>query len=449
MHDRYVTHRQSESESESESETQVKAHLCRGVAGSLGKSRVVARRSHDLMAMQRFDRAFGALCTNVVAAAAVVALALHVAFVDTFHAARLAPVLVGLLIVHVSRFRQIRLARETVIYLVFLLYMIVQLAWTSNIALAANTLLPAFSFLLVLVLFDSLIAYHDRRAAVQGMVLGAIASAALYTALVGFPFVYPQNFSYNAIALIYLTGLFFSLLYTKYGRLFGLAYLIAGVFFLHIVATTSIKTNLGLVLGVAIASLVYFRRTIAAARRNVLAIVVLAVAFFYALGTNDALMASIDRGVDRVSLGIEILRTREDIPGYTGFDKRSNWQAIGIDGWLRSPVFGNGVESFRSENGITSHSTPIDLLHNSGLIGFALFYAMLGSLGWRLVASDGGVRQFRYIVLSFLVCFSFITLSGTMHYNVFLAAFLAVSVAVLRGRTSDTGGVIAPTEDRR
>ncbi|MBT8080442.1 MAG: hypothetical protein KJO31_17820, partial [Gammaproteobacteria bacterium] len=112
---------------------------------------------------------------------------------------------------------------------------------------------------------------------------------------------------------------------------------------------------------------------------------------------------------------------------------RSYWAKRGIEGWTASPVFGHGVESFRATHGITSHSTPIDLLYNTGVIGLFLFYGMFISIAWRILrtasADDNGLRPLLFAALS---CYAFITLSGTMIYQTFLAVFIAFGVSLLR-----------------
>ena len=96
-------------------------------------------------------------------------------------------------------------------------------------------------------------------------------------------------------------------------------------------------------------------------------------------------------------------------------------------------MFGHGAESFRAENGITSHSTPIDLLYNFGLVGLALFYAVFASLLWRLTGKvDARSQSLRALVLAGVVCQVFMSLSGTLYYQSFLALFVGTSTALLR-----------------
>ena len=310
--------------------------------------------------------------------------------------------------------------------------MLFELLWTPEIGLAVNTLVPAFSFMVTLIFFSTLTAYHNLKAVLSGTLAGIICGAIGYTLTQGFPFAIPAEFSYNAIAGMYLFGLVIAVLLSSYtgSRLVLLP--IQLIFLMLIVATTSIKTNLGILLGVVAVCIVYFRRFLGILRRNVIILAILLAILTSAIVSNDALVQRLQGGYSRVSVGLAVLQSREDRPGYGGFQYRTAWEAEGLAGWLQNPVFGFGVEAFRSEFGVTSHSTPIDLLYNSGLIGFALFYAVFVSLAlrlFRLRSADTG--SLGAVIFGTLICYSSITLSATMHYNSYLAAVLAISVQIL------------------
>ncbi len=168
-------------------------------------------------------------------------------------------------------------------------------------------------------------------------------------------------------------------------------------------------------------------------RRNLWPLILALTAGTYPLLSSGAIVARIEAGFDRLLVGISVLQAREDQAGYVGFEERQRWMQEGVQGWERNPVFGHGVEAFRANFGITSHSTPIDLLYNTGLIGFCLFYAVFLSLAWRLVvARKSPLRSLQMFVLAGIVCHVFVTLSGTVFYQGFTAAFIAVAAALLR-----------------
>ena len=366
-----------------------------------------------------------------LAAASALALSLHT-IQPSFHSAKLGLVLVATLLLHVARFARISLIREAVIYAGFIGYMLVQLLWTTDRELALNTLVPAASFAIIIILFSSLAAYHDLKAVLAGVVCGFIAGAGLYTRTSGFPFRYPAEFSYNAIAMMYLFGLIVTLLLASIARRrLGLLVLAAAAG-VHIVATTSIKTNLGILLGALGAAAVHLGQVSRMLWRHALLIAVAGVAIGFAVASNEAVIERLQRGADRVALGIQVLRARENLPGYSSFERRAGWQREGIRGWAGNPLFGHGVEAFRSRFGITSHSSHIDIAYNSGLIGLALFYGLFASMLLRLYRQrQGGFQDARLVILGGVLCLLLITFAGTIHYNAFLAAFLALAVGVL------------------
>jgi hypothetical protein len=356
-----------------------------------------------------------------------------VAAIYEINPVRQSALLVLLIFLMLLGYPRLLLTRETALYIFFTAYMFVTLIWTPSVADAMNTILPALCFILLLILFSSLVAFFDLDGVLVGSLGGFAFGAILLTRVVGFPFIYPADFSYNTFATMYLSGLFVTLLFGWYTRLRLLTLPIALVVMVHIAATTSIKTNLGIALGATAAAITYAGSFLRVLRRNVLLLGILIAALVFAIASNEALLATVQNGLDRVSRGVEILQQREDVSGGTSFAERADWQTLGIKGWVRSPMFGNGVEAFRTDVGITSHSTPIDLLYNTGVIGFVAFYAMFLSLLVRLVQARGvALSSLPPLIFAGLVCYSFITLSGTMHYNSFMATFFGMSAGLLR-----------------
>ncbi len=355
------------------------------------------------------------------------------AYTEVMSATHIGAVLVALIALHLVWIPRFTWRREFSIYACFVSYMVIALLWTRDLGLAMNTLLPAINCILVMIFFGSLISFHNIPSVFAGALFGFVAGAALYTLTQGFPFSYPVDFPYNAIAGMYLFGLFISLMYSCFRRSNGffLAAL-AIIIMLHIVATTSIKTNLGIALGLAAAVIMYYGHFGRLLRRRLLLLTVLVGGLGFAVASSDKLSDAISHGAGRVLVGVQVLQARENVAGYSAFAQRDYWKQIGIDGWKLNPVFGYGTEAFRAEFGITSHSTVIDVLYNYGLIGFVLFYSVFASLLWRLFIVDRGrASSERALILAGVVCYVFISLSGTLHYNCFLAAFLGISVALL------------------
>lgn len=342
------------------------------------------------------------------------------------------------------------LTRELGLYTVFTAYMFVTLIWAPSTTIGMNTLLPAVDFILLLLLCGSLVAFHDLRGVLMGALGGFLLGVLVYTRATGFPFVFPPEFPYNAIAGMYLLGLFMTLVFAWYTRWRIIPLLVVLVILVLIAATTSIKTNVGIALGAGAAALFYSRSFLRIFWRNFLLLSIASSALIFAVISNEAVLERVQFGLDRVSRGVQILQRREDAARDTSFDDRADWKNQGIKGWARSPLFGNGVEAFRADVGTTSHATPIDVLYNTGVLGLALFYALFGSVALRLLRIRGAkLRSLPALIFAGLVCYSSITLSATMHYNSFLAIYFAVSTGLLARLTARPAPAPAAVVDAR
>jgi hypothetical protein len=377
----------------------------------------------------------------LISAAAAAAMVANTIFVDSFTSTHLIVVLAGLLGLHALTCPRLLFCREFALYAALVTYFVLSTLWTAapDRAFADNTISPAVDFLLIMLLLGSLLTFYDVGAVLIGLLTGFVAGASTYAYVTGFPFVYPADFSYNAIASMYLFGLFVALAFGWVTHWKVAAATIALLLLVHIAATTSIKTNLGILLGTGVAGLVYFRQSLVMVRRNVLTLLLAVCGSVYLVVSNDAVLEKVSAGFDRVSLGLAVLSARDNQSGYSGFGERESWAVEGLNGWANNPLFGYGVEAFRAVYGTTSHSTPIDLLFNTGLIGFSLFYGMFIALAWRLLRTvDASSRGLRALVLAVFICNLFMTLSGTLFYQSFVAGFIGISVALLRRQQSAT-----------
>jgi hypothetical protein len=356
------------------------------------------------------------------------------AFIESFNTARLAAVLAALLALHAARFARVSFTREALIYALFLAYMVVELIWTRDRVLGLNTIVPAINFVVVIVLFSSLADFHDLDAVLGGTLAGFAAGAVWYSGISGFPFHYPAAFSYNAIAAMYLFGFIVAVLMLAHvDRMKAFYFLAVAVIAGHVVATTSIKTNVGILLGAFAAFTVHFTHASRLVWRHALFVTAAVAVVVAAVASNDAAVASIERGSRRVELGLEILQAREDMQGYSAFGRRANWQREGFEAWVHNPVFGQGVEAFRADHGITSHASHVDLAYNSGLIGLGLFYGLFASMFMRLYRKrNAGLPDVRLVVFGATVCWVFISFAGTIHYSAYLAAFLALGASIVK-----------------
>ena len=373
-------------------------------------------------------RNFASFC---VAFATGLAVTLN-SFSEESHNLRFAALLMLLIFVHTLMRWRLWISRELLLYGAFAAYNGLSLLWTSNVREGTPNVQLTMNYILISILFSALVIFHNRRAVLQGLLGGFLIGAVYYTRVSGFPFSYPEDFSYNTVAGMYLFGLFMTAAYGWYQRSRIWPILIGMVLMLLIAATTSIKTNLGVLLGAVMAALWSFRYSMRAIGRNAILGLVFVGAIAYAVTSNQDLRDRVEAGYVRVSMGADVLVAREDKTGGAGLGNRENWTKRGIEGWMANPVFGEGVEAFRGDFHYTSHSTVVDLLYNTGLIGFVLFYASLGSVGLRLFQSqDPRARSPRALIFGALTCYGFISLSGTMYYDVFLAAVMAISTALV------------------
>ena len=101
----------------------------------------------------------------------------------------------------------------------------------------------------------------------------------------------------------------------------------------------------------------------------------------------------------------EIPRLRVFVHRQGHVDERERVYQISIDGFIKSPVFGNGYKNgnaFESEgtNGIGNHSTVLDSLSQFGIIGaLPLFLFLL--YPWRRARSKG--EDWGYIIPFFIM----------------------------------------------
>jgi hypothetical protein len=330
-------------------------------------------------------------------------------------------------------------SREAKIYAFLFAYACLSTTWAPDAALALNSLFPMLDFLILVVLFDSLITHFPARAVIVGSMCGFLAGAGVYTAATGFPFALPDEFSYNSLAVMYLHGVFLSFAVAVItGRNF-LPLALALVAVVHVMATTSIKTNFGIAIGLLTGTAFHLRGFGNLLRANLLALMIAAGALTYVVFSNPAVAERLEYGVARLTIGLKVLQARDDTEGYSGFAERLNWARDAASAVAKNPVFGAGIEAFRHKHGISSHSTPVDIAYNLGLIGLISFYAVLASVAVRVFARGfRSQRALRALVLASMACYAFVSLSGTFFYNAFMAATIGIGVALLRAAQSSS-----------
>jgi len=360
-------------------------------------------------------------------------MVLNAAFYESVTASHVLVTVVPLLMLHVLICPRVHFPVEAKFYAAFFVYGCLSTLWAPDLLLAMNSLEPMLNFLLLLILFSSLVSEYPPRAVIVGALIGFAAGGLAFTAGTGFPFAVPPGFSYNGVAVMYLYGVFLAVMLGAISSYQLLPLLLALLAMLHVAATTSIKTNFGVLLGAGVAALFHLRDFGALIRRHAALLAMLVAGLAYWVISNPSIIERLKYGMLRMSVGIQVLQAREDVDGYVGFGERIEWARDAWNQFLQNPLFGEGVEAFRFSHGITSHSTVVDLAYNMGAVGIVLFYAVFVALLWRTRAP--ALRQhrpLRAVVIATVVCYLFVSLSGTFFYNTFVAASLGICVALLR-----------------
>lgn len=99
---------------------------------------------------------------------------------------------------------------------------------------------------------------------------------------------------------------------------------------------------------------------------------------------------------------------------------RSEYRKIAFEGWLKSPIWGHGFDSFHLYNStITgrdaySHNNFTELLYNGGIIAFFLFYSFHIKILWSALKSFN--NQIKSLIIASIVCFLIFDY-GQVDYN--------------------------------
>src|SRR5882762_4073790 len=144
-----------------------------------------------------------AIEAGFLAAVCTFALVMGTVFFEAVTPSRLLLMLIPLLLIQMLACPRLFLCRESVLYLAFVAYLFLTLLWTPDPVLGMNTLFPAVDFLLIQIIMGSLVRFGDAPAVLLGTLIGLSVGAGIFTYATGFPFVTPQDMSYNSIAVMY------------------------------------------------------------------------------------------------------------------------------------------------------------------------------------------------------------------------------------------------------
>jgi O-antigen ligase len=118
---------------------------------------------------------------------------------------------------------------------------------------------------------------------------------------------------------------------------------------------------------------------------------------------------------------------------------------VGLGGWRRASrdLVQNGMAAPMVLDYNQAHTLYLDALATRGALGLAMFFAMVGFLGYAVWPAGGGDREpFRVLALTSTVAFLFSGLTDTLVLirGVYMAYLLLIglSFAVIFGRTEGT-----------
>lgn len=123
--------------------------------------------------------------------------------------------------------------------------------------------------------------------------------------------------------------------------------------------------------------------------------------------------------------------------GEASFDVRAQMFFNGIDLWFQSPIFGNGNEAFRIKGGFGtySHSNPVELLCNYGVIGLFSYHYFLYIIFFSVLCLFRSIHDYLRVsaIWGFLTltCIVFWSLFAVCYYERTIGMVLAVVLGLV------------------
>ncbi len=121
-----------------------------------------------------------------------------------------------------------------------------------------------------------------------------------------------------------------------------------------------------------------------------------------------------------------------------GGDKiRERLVEIGIDGWLESPIFGHGLDTFKYFNKdmtghfYYAHNNYVELLYDLGLVGFIAYYSFVVYMLVKLVKMPRKLIAYKMLGLGLLLELFVYDIGGVSFYATFSICVLAIVYAII------------------
>ncbi len=107
----------------------------------------------------------------------------------------------------------------------------------------------------------------------------------------------------------------------------------------------------------------------------------------------------------------------------------------GLNTFSHSPVFGNGVAYSRYIFGTYSHNNYIEILMNTGLVGFSIYYSIYIISILKLFFSKSYDFQLRILALFIIISFMILEVGMVSYYSRYIQVLIAASSIILSTKT--------------
>lgn len=122
---------------------------------------------------------------------------------------------------------------------------------------------------------------------------------------------------------------------------------------------------------------------------------------------------------------------------------------IGFDAWLKNPIFGYGLDTFKYYNlKVTNHfyyahNNYIELLYDLGIVGFLLYYGFVGKLFINLVKIKNSREHYKELGVGLIIESLIFDFGGVSYYTIIIQILLCVAFVCYRfGNDRGLGDIV-------
>lgn len=122
---------------------------------------------------------------------------------------------------------------------------------------------------------------------------------------------------------------------------------------------------------------------------------------------------------------------------------------IGFDAWLKKPILGYGLDTFKYYNlKVTNHfyyahNNYIELLYDLGIVGFLLYYGFIGKLFINLVRIKNSQEHYKELGIGLIIESLIFDFGGVSYYTIVIQILLCVAFVCYRfGNNRGLGDIV-------